>query len=146
MYKKLLLTVGIHFVIMYCLGYVVVDSLSHAYFFSTRPLYMALVMVPPMVILMLYFMRDMYQNKKLNTWLYVGSFTVFIFAFIAIRTQLFVGDTMFLKSMIPHHSGAITVCEESSIEDSEIAQLCEEIVATQKKEINQMQQILERVE
>lgn len=145
MYKKLLTTVGIHFVIMYCLSYVVIDSITDAYFFSTRPLYMALVMVPPMVILMLFFMGKMYPNKKLNTFLYMGSFAVFIFAFIAIRTQLFVGNEMFLKSMIPHHSGAITVCQEASITDPEIIRLCDDIVSAQENEITQMKTILERL-
>lgn len=145
MYKKLLTTVGIHFVIMYFLAYIVVDSISDAYLFSTRPLYMALVMVPPMVILMLFFMRDMYKNRKLNTILYLSSTALFIFAAIAIRTQFFVGDEMFLKSMIPHHSGAITVCEEASISDPEIIQLCEGIVSAQKDEIQQMKEILKRL-
>tara|TARA_B100001167_G_C16513917_1_gene186936 strand:- start:65 stop:514 length:450 start_codon:yes stop_codon:yes gene_type:complete len=145
MYKKLLTTVGIHFIIMYCLSYVVIDSITDAYFFSTRPLYMALVMVPPMIILMLYVMRSMYPNKKLNTILYIASSALFVFAFIAIRTQLFVGNEMFLKSMIPHHSGAITVCQESSITDPEIIQLCDDIVSAQKEEITQMKEILQRL-
>tara|TARA_B100001750_G_C14902707_1_gene300668 strand:- start:164 stop:487 length:324 start_codon:yes stop_codon:yes gene_type:complete len=106
---------------------------------------MALVMVPPMIILMLYVMRSMYPNKKLNTILYIASSALFVFAFIAIRTQLFVGNEMFLKSMIPHHSGAITVCQESSITDPEIIQLCDDIVSAQKEEITQMKEILQRL-
>ena len=144
-YKKLATTVGVHFFVMYALAYVVINSITDAYWFSTRPLYMALVMVAPMVILMLAFMGNMYQDNRLNTILYLGSGLVFVLAFSFIRTQAFVGDEMFLKSMIPHHSGAITVCQEANITDLEIEELCDEIVKAQKDEIDQMKQILERL-
>ena len=60
------------------------------------------------------------------------------------RTQAVVGDAQFLRSMIPHHSGAILMCEQSAITDPEIVRLCGEIVKTQKEEIAQMQAILAR--
>ena len=44
--------------------------------------------------------------------------------------------------MIPHHSRAILVCQEASITDPEIEQLCSEIVEAQ--EIAQMKEILKR--
>ena len=47
--------------------------------------------------------------------------------------------------MIPHHSGAITTCQEANITDPEIEQLCDDIIKAQKKEIDQMKQILERL-
>jgi len=47
--------------------------------------------------------------------------------------------------MIPHHSGAITVCQESSITDPEIISLCYDIISAQKKEIDQMKEILVRI-
>lgn len=46
--------------------------------------------------------------------------------------------------MIPHHSGAILMCEKASLTDAEIKSLCSEIVAAQKKEIAQMEAILAR--
>ena len=48
--------------------------------------------------------------------------------------------------MIPHHSRAILVCQESDITDPEIEELCTAIVDTQQKEIAQMKSILERYE
>lgn len=50
-----------------------------------------------------------------------------------------------LKSMIPHHSSAIVMCEESSLTDPEISTLCDEIVKTQREEIAQLKGILERL-
>ena len=47
--------------------------------------------------------------------------------------------------MIPHHSRAILVCEQSNITDSEIVTLCEQIVQSQQEEIDQMKDILERL-
>ena len=61
------------------------------------------------------------------------------------RTQAFVGDKEFLKSMIPHHSGAVLMCNEASITDPEIVQLCGQILESQKREINQMKTILNRL-
>jgi len=47
--------------------------------------------------------------------------------------------------MIPHHSGAILMCEQANISDPEIISLCEQIVESQVEEINQMEAILGRM-
>jgi uncharacterized protein (DUF305 family) len=60
------------------------------------------------------------------------------------RTQTPVGNVQFLRSMIPHHSSAIVMCERSSITDPKIVALCGQIVKAQKEEIAQMQKILSR--
>ena len=41
-------------------------------------------------------------------------------------------------------SYAVLVCQESSLTDPEIVELCEQIVQTQREEIAQMEAILER--
>jgi uncharacterized protein (DUF305 family) len=46
--------------------------------------------------------------------------------------------------MIPHHSGAILMCEQSNLTDTEIITLCDEIVQTQIEEIIEMEEILSR--
>lgn len=40
--------------------------------------------------------------------------------------------------MIPHHAGAILMCEQAPIQDSEIKTLCRGIIASQQAEIHQM--------
>ena len=62
------------------------------------------------------------------------------------REQLGVGDAQFLRSMIPHHSGAILMCEKAKLTDPEVLKLCDNIVAAQNREIAQMQSILQRIE
>ena len=106
--------------------------------------YMALVMWAPMAAVMLLTMRPMYPNKKLNGLLYLGFAAVFVVSMIGIREQSLVGDRQFLRSMIPHHSGAVLMCEKAKITDPEIQTLCKGIISSQTSEIDQMKAILER--
>ena len=89
-------------------------------------------------------MPMMYRNRKLNVMLYAAFSLIFLLSFIGIREQGLVGDKQFLRSMIPHHSGAILMCEKSSIRDPEIKALCANIIQSQKAEIDQMKQMLGR--
>ncbi|HXG81767.1 MAG TPA: DUF305 domain-containing protein [Sphingomicrobium sp.] len=108
-------------------------------------LYMALVMWAPMAAVMLFTMRPMYPGKRLNSLLYLGFALVFVLSFVGIRDQSLVGDDQFLRSMIPHHSGALLMCREASIQDAEIKRLCEGIIASQSAEIEQMKAIQRRL-
>lgn len=106
---------------------------------------MAMIMVAPMLLIMLIVMRDMYTNKKLNAFLYTCSIGLFLLSLFFIREQVFVDDAQFLRSMIPHHSSAITMCTKSNLSDPEVIELCESIVTAQQEEIDQMNSILERL-
>jgi len=48
--------------------------------------------------------------------------------------------------MIPHHTGAILMCEQTSLDDTEIIVLCETLIDSQEAEIAQMKAILDRLE
>ena len=106
--------------------------------------YMALIMWAPMSAVMLWTMKGMYPNRRLNLGLYALFALVFVLSLWGMRDQLLVGDRQFLRSMIPHHSGAILMCERSNLADPEIRSLCEGIVRAQKEEIAQMKAILAR--
>ena len=106
--------------------------------------YMTLMMVAPMAVVMLVAMRSMFPSRSLNLALLAGAALVFLGSFAAMRTQAAVGDEQFLRSMIPHHSGAILMCEQSAITDPEIRELCGQIIQSQQAEIEQMQAILKR--
>jgi hypothetical protein len=106
--------------------------------------YMALIMWAPMSAVMLWTMRDMYPSKRLNLSLFLIFALVFVLSLWGMRDQLLVGDRQFLRSMIPHHSGAILMCERSNLSDPEIKALCEGIVRGQQAEITQMKAILAR--
>lgn len=106
--------------------------------------YMALIMWAPMSAVMLWTMGDMYPDKRLNLALLVMLALVFVLSLWATRDQLLVGDRQFLRSMIPHHSGAILMCERADLTDPEIKSLCDGIVRGQQQEIDQMKSILAR--
>ena len=110
--------------------------------------YMALTMAMPMGMLMLLMMGSMYSNKRLNIMLYALMALLFVLAFAAVRGQWLVGDKQFARSMIPHHSGAILMCNEAKLRDTELRELCygtNGIVVSQKREVAQMKRILERL-
>lgn len=93
---------------------------------------------------MLILMRSMYPSNRPNVLIGGAAVPVFALSFYGMRTQSAGGGTEFLKSMIPHHSGAILMCEQASLIDQEIMALCDEIVVAQEREIAQMKAILAR--
>ena len=109
-------------------------------------LYMAGLMTAPMIVLEVLLMRMMYKNARLNILTIGVGLLMLVGFFLLIRTQGAIDDRAFLKSMIPHHSGAILMCRESSLSDPEVRNLCTSIIEGQQEEINQMQRILERLE
>ena len=142
-YRMLALNLGLSAVIMYLVMFSMIDTLGEFYN-NINTVYMVLMMVAPMGVLMLLMMGSMYANKKLNLVLHGVFVALFVLGFAGMRTQLAVGDTQFLRSMIPHHSGAILMCREAQLSDPEIVALCGQIQRSQREEIDQMKRILER--
>jgi len=146
-YRMLALNLVLSLVIMYIAMFAMISS-SGDFVQNINFFYMALVMWAPMAAVMLLTMKSMYQNPKLNLLLYVVFAAVFALSLAGIRTQGFVGDRQFVRSMIPHHSGAILMCGQAQIKDTEIRELCfgpKGIVESQKREIAQMKAILKRL-
>jgi uncharacterized protein (DUF305 family) len=84
------------------------------------------------------------KDKRLNHVLLAGFTALFVAAFWMGRSETFVNDDAFLRSMIPHHSRAILVCQESDLSDPDVIDLCEQIIESQQEEITQMEGILDR--
>ncbi|MBL8537438.1 MAG: DUF305 domain-containing protein [Hyphomonadaceae bacterium] len=142
-YPRLALMAALSFVAMFVLMYAMVDRLSNVYP-SLNQAYMAALMAAPMVAIEIVLMSSMYPSKRTNRLILAGSAFVLLGAFWAIRDQAAIGDDEFLRSMIPHHSGAILMCQQASISDAEIRRLCADIVSSQRQEIETMKQMLER--
>lgn len=142
-YGKLAITLGISFVIMFLLTYSMIRTWDHFYL-NLANTYMALMMVAPMGILMIFIMWSMFKNKRLNIILTAAMAVVFAVVFAFGRDETFIGDEQFLRSMIPHHSRAILMCQESDITDAEVKDLCQKIISSQQEEIDQMKAILDR--
>jgi uncharacterized protein (DUF305 family) len=140
-YVRLLGMTVLSFISMYVLMYAMVDSAGEVYN-SFNQVYMAGLMTAPMVVIELVLMSGMYHNKGLNALLIGVSVAVGILCFALIRQQTLISDRQFLRSMIPHHSGAILMCREANIEDQRIQELCKGIISSQRSEIDQMQKLL----
>jgi uncharacterized protein (DUF305 family) len=140
-YRAFSIEMAIDFLIMYFVMYTMIATVDHLYL-NINNVYMTLMMVAPMSVVMLLGMRQMFPSRRLNLVIGAAAVIVFVASFIAMRTQGAVGDEQFLRSMIPHHSGAILMCEQSAITDPEIRSLCERIVKSQQQEIAQMQSLL----
>lgn len=137
LYGKLAIMAVIHFAAMYALMYAMVNSFDNVYP-SLNQFYMAGLMTAPMLILEVLLMRSMYENQKANALIIASSAIVLIAFFIFIRSQTAIGDKQFLKSMIPHHSGAILMCRKATIRDADLKRLCQQIISGQQAEIDQM--------
>ena len=141
-YVRLVGMVVLSFISMYVLMYSMANSFADVYN-SLNQVYMAGLMTAPMVVIELWLMSSMYKNRKLNAVAVAISIAAGALFFTFIRQQTLISDRQFLRSMIPHHSGAILMCEEASIQDQRIRDLCKEIIASQRREIDQMRALLE---
>lgn len=108
--------------------------------------YVAGLMASPMIFIEVLLMKMMYKDKKLNVIIIAVSVVALAAFFLCLRKQAGVSEKQFLKSMIPHHSGAILMCEQANITDPEVKKLCESIVQSQRAEIAQMKAKLEEFE
>lgn len=131
-------------IIMYLVMFVMIDGLD-SFYNNLNMFYMTLMMVAPMVVLMILAMRHMFQNKAANIALIATAVVAFLGSFALIRTQTTIGNTAFLRSMIPHHSGAILMCQKANFSNPEIVDLCKNIIGSQREEIDQMKAILARL-
>lgn len=143
-YGRFAVMIGLHFIAMYILMYAMVNLFAHV-FNSLNQVYMAALMTSSMVLIELPLMSSMYQSKKLNAVIIGLGLVVLIASFLMIRQQTAISDRQFLRSMIPHHSGAILMCRESSIQDQEIRDLCRNIISSQQAEIDQMEAKLDQL-
>ncbi len=72
---------------------------------------------------------------------------LFIGALSLVRTQRpIIGDVLWMKAMIPHHSIAILTSERADIQDPEVKKLAREIIEAQRKEIEEMKAMINRLE
>ena len=144
-YLRLLLMTVLSFVSMYVLMYAMANTFANVYS-NLNQVYMAGVMTAPMVLIELALMSAMYRDRKLNAAIAVVSLLAVVGCWFLIRQQTAIADRQFLKSMIPHHAGAILMCREAAITDAEIKELCAKIIAGQEAEIRQMKEKLNELE
>lgn len=143
-YGHLAIMTLLSFIAMFIFMYAMVDQFANVYP-NVNQFYMAGLMAAPMVIIELIVMRAMYPDTKMNMIIGGVALVALLLFFVGIRVQAAVGDVQFVKSMVPHHSGAILMCNRASLSDAELKKLCSDIVGGQQREIDQMKAILARL-
>ena len=98
-YWRFVAMVATSTIIMYGLMYLNTYAFDHVFWSETRA-WMALVMGAVMAVVMLSFMLNMYQKKKINIAIYAGSAVLFIAALWIVRSQVTVDDTDYMKAKI----------------------------------------------
>lgn len=144
MWLRLGIMTALGFVAMYLLMFTMIDS-GGDFFQNLNMAYMAGSMTAAMVVIELIVMSVMYKNARLRNILIGVSAVLLVVTLLFTRYQTAIYDEGFLRSMIPHHSGAILMCERSNITDPEIKSLCGEIIESQKREISEMKAIMNRL-
>ena len=144
-YWKFGVMIGTSTIVMLGLMYLNTYQLDHIFFSETR-FYMALMMGSAMAIIMLMFMKSMYNNTRVNTSIFIGSIIIFVLSLWLVRSQATVDDTSWMKAMIPHHSIAILTSERANISDPQVRELADSIIEAQRKEIEEMKALIKELE
>ena len=143
-YVHLAIMIALSFISMYILMYAMVNRFANVYS-NLNQFYMAGLMTAPIVVIELALMGSRYKHKNGNIIIVAISVVVLGAFLLGIRQQAAIGDKNLLRSMIPHHAGAILMCERAPIQDAEIKKLCGEIISSQQREIDQMKSMLARL-
>ena len=134
-------SMAVMFAVMYLNSY----EASHVRWSETR-FYMTFLMGTAMAAVMLGFMLDMYNSRKINIGIFAASILVFAGALWLVRSQNTVEDLSYMKAMIPHHSIAILTSERANIDDARVRQLADEIIKAQRREIKEMNWLIEDID
>jgi len=144
-YLKLGLMTLISFIAMYFLMYQMINS-SGDFNFSINQIWMAGSMATAMIAIELIVMAEMYKTALIrNIFIGIGIIATIMLVLFT-RYQVAIDDKDFLRSMIPHHSGAILMCSNPKLSDPEIKKLCGEIIESQQREIDEMNAIKTRLD
>jgi hypothetical protein len=143
-YRNFAFMIATAMVVMYVLMYLNTYELADVRWSETR-LYMTFIMGAAMAIIMLSFMRHMYSNNKINIAIYFGSLVIFLVALFLVRSQILVGDSSYMSAMIPHHSIAILTSTNAQIKDVRVRELADGIIDAQRREINEMNWLLDDI-
>lgn len=145
-YLRFFAMVGTSMLIMYFLMYLnSYQILDHAWFSETR-LFMTVMMGGAMMAIMLFFMLGMYQNSKANTAVFLTAALMILGAIWLVRSQITVDGVDYMEGMIPHHSIAILTSERAGIEDVRVQDLAGKIIEAQRREIREMEWLINDIE
>lgn len=143
-YGRFAAMIATSMVVMYMLMYLHTFAISHVRYSDTR-LYMTLIMGGGMIPVMLLYMISMYENARANAIVLAVAALLLVGGTVLVRTQILVGDASYMRGMIPHHSIAILTSERADIEDLRVRELADGIIEAQRREIKEMNWLLEDI-
>lgn len=146
MYVRFALMIATSTAVMFVLMYSNVFALEHVRWSEER-FYMALLMAGAMALVMFAFMRSMmYKNRTYNVVLVAVALLLGAGGLYLSRSQVLVDDQAYMNGMIPHHSIAILTSERADIDDMRVRELADGITEAQRKEIKEMDWLVEDIE
>lgn len=131
-------------VFMYWVMFAGTWELSHVRFSRSR-VFMALTMGGTMGLVMLAWMLTMYRSVRGNIVVVAVSLLLLGGGIFLDRSQTTVGDVAFMRAMIPHHSLAITRSERFNVDDVRVCDLAVEISEAQRREILEMDWLIDDI-
>jgi uncharacterized protein (DUF305 family) len=132
-FGALVMFVGMAAIHLFVMPFVMLESPSH-FRLAVNQVYMAVAAAAAMVIAL----HTLTANEM------IGYGILFVGAVIAIRRQIGVSDTQYLRDLIPHHSMAILTSRRAiaRTKDPMIAALAGKILSAQEREIAEMEEFL----
>ena len=144
-YLKFFAMIGTSMVVMYLLTYLnSYQIIDHAWFSETR-LFMTMIMGGAMMAIMLGFMLGMYKKSQANIAIFACAGLLIVLSVWLVRSQTTVSGIDYMEGMIPHHSIAILTSERARIEDPRVQELANEIIEAQRREIKEMEWLIEDI-
>lgn len=140
-YRNFVVMIAVSAALMFALMYLNTWQLSHVWFSQTR-FFMLFMMAGSMTLVMLFFMRHMYEDRRANAVVAVVGIALVGSGLWLVRSQATVEDVAWMKAMIPHHSIAILTSERAGITDPRVRELADQIIETQRQEIAQMEALI----
>ncbi|MGZ3217752.1 DUF305 domain-containing protein [Paracoccus sp. T5] len=144
-YARFLATIAASTLVMFAMMYLNTWDLSHVWFSQTRA-WMALYMGGGMAVVMLVAMWGMFPDRARNVAVLAGAVVVFGLGVAMVRSQATVDQVSWMKAMIPHHSIAILTSTRAEITDPRVRDLADAIIKTQRREIAEMEALIEELE
>jgi hypothetical protein len=144
MYLRFAAMIVTGMVVMYFVMFVGSWEVSHVRTSQSR-IFMAITMGGAMGLVMLAWMLNMYKSTVGNVVVVVVSLLLLAVGTTLDRSQATVDDSSFMRAMIPHHSLAITRSERFGNDDVRVCELAVAISEAQRREILEMDWLIEDI-
>ena len=140
-YARFWAMVGVSTALGFAAMYLNTYEADHVFFSWTR-VFMAMIMGGVMTAVMMAFMWKMYPDRRANRAVLGVAAVLFVAGLALVRSQATVDDVAYMRAMIPHHSIAILTSSRARIADPRVRKLADGIIATQKREIGEMKDLI----